>query len=580
MNQKKEVKIFGKTLYAVQTTDVQVVESAPPVQVQQQKPQTEAAVFNPDGVGWMGYNTVIPVIFDGEKDLGEIGPVKVYNLDHYAIRLRSWQAFLDSDVCSALMRRSCDWVIGTGLKLQAQPKKKVLDLLKIGMGDTEDFNENVEALFDLFASTQLSDFAQKDSLNEIAREAWKNAIAGGDVLLVMHYENGMPKVQLIDGQRVRTPLAFGTTTGLDVTNPDNGNIIRHGVEINKKGEHVAYWVAKTNIFATLGDFDRYPARMDKYPYCQTAKLVYGLKYRLDNVRGIPMITAVMETAVKMSRYREATISGAEERAKITLTIEHDAISTGENPFIAQAAVASGFTPQADLPSDSYGRNLENKVYATANKQAVNLPNGASLKAIESKQELTFAEFYSANFDIVCAVAGYPPEVILSKYNSNYSASRAAIKDFEHTIIVQRQSFSEQFYQTIYNFCLDAWVINSLIDLPNYELALGNQNQIALAAFRFARFAGDVVPHIDPIKEVKAWREKLGADSANIPLCTVADAIEALAPLGGTSFDNTIEQYAKELEKAKEKGIEKVLPKGDNVENKGNNEGIQDNDKEK
>ncbi len=560
---KKEVRVLGVPIYEMRTTEseVSVVET-------QSTPQPQAAGFLPDNAGWNGYNTIFPVFFDGEKDLGEMGPVKIYNIDHYALRLRSWQAFIDSDVCSALMRRSCDWVIGTGLKLQAMPKKRVLDMLKINMGDTEDFNESVEALFDLFASTQLADFAQKDSLNEIAREAWKNAIAGGDVLLVMHYENGMPKVQLIDGQRVRTPLAFGTTTNMDTINPDNGNIIRHGVELNDRGEHVAYWVAKRNIFVNMADFDRYPVRMDKYPYCQTAKMVYGLKYRLDNVRGIPMITAVMETAVKMSRYREATIAGAEERAKIHLFIKHEKESTGDFPFIQQAAQASGFTPQADLPADSYGRNLSDKVYATTNKQAVNMPIGATLESLESKQELTFAEFYSANFDIVCAVAGYPPEVILSKYNSNYSASRAAIKDFEHTIIVQRQSFSEQFYQTIYNFCLDAWVINNLIDLPGYERALGNKNQIALAAYRYARFPGDVVPHIDPIKEVKAWREKLGADSANIPLCTVADAIEALAPLGGTSFDNTIQQYAKELEKAEALGIEKVAPKGEPSEGSG------------
>jgi capsid protein len=228
-------------------------------------------------------------------------------------------------------------------------------------------------------------------------------------------------------------------------------------------------------------------------------------------------------------------------------------------------VASGFSPQTDLPTDSYGENLANRVYATTNKQTYNLPLGASMKSIESKQELSFAEFYSANFDIVCAVCGYPPEVILSKYNSNYSASRAAIKDFEHTIIVQRQGFSEQFYQTIYNFCLDCWVLENYVNLNGYEVALMNQNTMALYAYRYANWQGDVVPHIDPIKEVNAWRLKLGKDSENMPLCTVADAIEALAPLGGTDFNSTLEQYAKEIKKGEALGIEKVLPKGSTLE---------------
>lgn len=533
-------------------------------------PSTQAAVFN-DPQSFNGYNRVYPVIFDGEKDLGEIGPIRLYLLDHSALRMRSWQAMMDSDVCAALVKRSCDWVIGTGLKLQAMPKQKVLKLLKNETIDTEEFNESVEALFDIMCATSISDFSDKDSLNEKAREAWKNVFFG-DVLLVLHLVNGMPKVQLIDAQHVNTPPSFGTTTGLDAVYPETGNIIRHGVEMDKSGKHVAYWVCKTaGIFNSLADYDRYPVQMTEYPYCQTAKLIYGLKYRLDNVRAIPMITAVMETAMKMSRYREATISGAEERAKIVLTIEHEAYSTGENPTVAQAVVASGFGMETDLPADSVGNQLANRVYATTNKQTYNMPNGAKMKALESKQELSFAEFYSANFDIVCAVVGYPPEVILSKYNSNYSASRAAIKDFEHTIITQRQSFSEQFYQTVYNFCLDVWVLQGLVKLPGYEVALMNKNQLALSAFRFAKFSGDVVPHIDPAKEVKAWREKLGEDSKNMPLCTVAEAMEALAQLGGTDFNSTIQQYAKELEVGKSLGIEKVLPKGAVVENEDDDE---------
>lgn len=569
-----EIKIFGKKVFEYNSPKAESVEAI------SETPSTQAAGFVDASGGYGAYNRIYPVIYDGENDLGEIGPIKVYTLDHRALRLRSWQAMLTSDVCAALVKRSCDWVIGTGLKLQAMPKEKVLKMLNTDIGDIETFDENVEALFDLFATTRMGDYSQKDSLNEIAREAWKNCIVAGDVLVLLRLVDGIPKVQLIDAQHVCTPLSFGTSTGMDIVNPDTGNVIRHGVEINSKGQHVAYWVAKNNIFNSIADFDRYPVEMTSYPYCQTARLIYGLKYRLDNVRAIPMITALMETAVKMGRYREAMISGAEERAKVFITIEHEAFSTGENPLTAQAVKASGFGPETDLPADSLGNQLANKVYATTNKQAYNMPNGASMKAIESKQELSFAEFYSANFDIVCAVAGYPPEVILSKYNSNYSASRAAIKDFEHTIITQRQYFSEQFYQFIYNFCLDVWVVSDLIKLSGYMTALMNKNQLALAAYRYAKFTGDVVPHIDPKKEVDAWRLKLGEDSKNIPLCTVADAIEALAPLGGTDFNSTINQYAKELETAKGLGIDKVLPKGAELEKNEDETGESEDEDEK
>ncbi len=509
-----------------------------------------------DGIGYGGYNRVFSINYDGEKDLGEIGPIRKYIIDHDALRLRSWQLFLESDVSQALFKRSAIWGVGTGLKLQAEPVTEVLETDDIEI-DSEEFNEEIEAKFGLYASSTMCDYSGNRNLHQIANELWINDDVGGDTLFIMRLVNGMPKVQIVDGANVRTPMAFGTNTGMETINPDTKNVIRRGVELDKSGRHVAYWVQKAVAGEYITDYERVLTRMDKYPYSETARLVYGLKYRIDNVRGIPLITAVMETAAKMARYREATLGGAEERAKIAYTIEHEAFSTGENPIVSQMAVASGFGPQTDLPTDSQGAALENRVAATANKQAVNMPLGAKLKATDSKQEINFKDFYSVNFDIVCAVAGYPPEVILSKYDSNYSASRAAIKDFEHTLLVKREAFAAQFYQVVYNFCLDVWALSGSIEVPGYLSALATQNEMALAAYRNARWAGDVVPHIDPMKEVAAWRAKLGKDSENFPLCTIEEATEALST---SDYSSNLEQYSREIEKGVSMGIKLVEPK--------------------
>lgn len=350
-------------------------------------------------------------------------------------------------------------------------------------------------------------------------------------------------------------MDFGFNGITDVLNPATGNRVRQGIEIDANGKHVAYWVQKNISVNTLANFQRIPAKMDKYPYSDIAVLIYGDKYRIDNVRGVPIISAVMETAAKMGRYREAALSSAEERAKMPYSIEHEVNGTGENPIVNQLTQASGFGTYTGLPTDSLGAELANRVASTMNKMVFNMPLGAKMTTLESKQEVTFKEFYETNFDIVCAVAGYPPEVILSKYNSNYSASRAAIKDFEHTVMVKRKRIAK-LYQLVYNYCLDYWVLSGAIEAPGYDVALLNRNQFALEAYRGSRWAGDTIPHIDPMKEVQAWRLKLGNDK--IPLCSVEEATEALS--NNDAYSN-MEQFAKEKDYAESLGLQtEELPK--------------------
>ena len=537
-------KVFGKG------------ETPAPSVEKSETPQPQATIIPGPTIGYGGYNYILPVRFDGEKDLGAMGPIRKYTVDHSALRMRSWQMFMDSDVCQALFERSAMWGIGNGLKLQAQPNREVLDMEGVDL-DYEEFNEQVEALFQLYASTEMCDFSGNRTLSQIANEAWINMDVAGDVLIICRLVDNMPKVQVIDGQYVVTPLMWGQSIGNDSINPDNKHRVRNGVEIDDKGNHVAYWVYKGFDNNSITSYERIPAQMTTYPYSVMAKLVVGRKYRMDDPRGIPLITAVMETAAKMARYREAMVAGAESRAKIAFSIEHEVYSTGENPLQAQLSQASGYGPQSDIPTDSMGNALANQVSATTENMAFNMPNGAHLKMHDSKQEEGFTEFYTTNFDIVCAVAGYPPEVIMSKYNSNYSASRAAIKDFEHTLKVKRNKFASQLYAIVYNFCLDVWVLSGRIELPGYLQALAQRNDMVLNAYRAARWIGDPIAHIDPYKEVQAIRAMLPEDAANMPLITLEGAVETL---GNGDFDDVLEQYERELKAAKAKGIEPTQPK--------------------
>jgi hypothetical protein len=106
------------------------------------------------------------VSYNGEKNQGEMGPIREYMLDFQGLRLRSWQCFLDSEIAQFVLKKFTKWVIGRGLKLQAEPAMLVLKSEKIKL-NPEEFNDKVEARFEIFAKSENSDHSRMQNLNMI-----------------------------------------------------------------------------------------------------------------------------------------------------------------------------------------------------------------------------------------------------------------------------------------------------------------------------------------------------------------------------------------------------------------------------
>jgi capsid protein len=478
--------------------------------------------------------------FDGEKNPGEIGPLTSYFLDYAALRARSWKAYLDSEIAQTVLGKFDLWVIGKGMKLRTEPNKLVLKYQGIELGD-DSFEESVEAYWKLFCESKRTDFFGEKNLNELMSEAHLNSIIGGDVLVVLRYDQKQDRitVQLIDGACLESDYTYKSETGY----------IKNGIEYDNMGEISAFHVRTKNF-----QFERIPA---KTANLKTAFLVTGLGYRLSDNRGIPLISAVMEKIAKVDRYTEATLGSAEERQKISYFIEHNQFSTGENPVVDNIRAARDVdNAKQNLPVDNGGEAMANKIAATTNKQAFNMPIGSKINSLESKNELYFKDFYTVHVDAVCATIQIPPNVATSKYDSNYSASRAAIKEWEHTAGVKGYKFASKFLQPIYEFWLDIQVLKNRIQAPGYIDARLKQNYLVLESYRFARFIGPKMPHIDPLKEVDAQRKKLGDLAVNIPLTTIENAVEEL---NGGDSDSNIEQFGYEYEYFKEKVKQEIPP---------------------
>lgn len=468
-----------------------------------------------------GYVPIFTTVFNGEKNKGELGSPRNLLMDYRAIRARAYEAYGKSDVVRIVTGKIFKWVIGSGLKMQAQPDMDILGFEKITL-DQKPFIKNTEAYFALWAESPRSDYNGMGNLHINAEKNLETKFLGGDALTVCRFdENYNLSVQIIDGQHVQNPISGTFVTDAKI----RGNMIIQGVEINPAGKHIAFYVQKQiDNIAVIGQWERIEA-YGKESGCLMAWMGYADKHRIDHHRGVSRLSTILEKVTKLDRFTEAAVSSAEERAKIYLQIVHDQHSDGESPFVADVKRRIGFEPPANMPFAA-AVEIQKNIQSTENKMAYNMPIGSKLEAINSNSEITYDPFFMAIFLQISASQDMPPEVALQKYSSNYSASRAAINMFQYIIDILRKTESRDFYQRVFNLWFYAHVLKNKVQAPGYLEGKNSGNMDVVEAYTTAKFTGVNMPHIDPLKEANAIRVMLGIGDQS-PLITHEDAAEQL-----------------------------------------------------
>ena len=92
----------------------------------------------------------------------------------------------------------------------------------------------------------------------------------------------------------------------------------------------------------------------------------------------------------------------------------------------------------------------------------------------------------------------PKEVLVKKYESNYTAARAALLDFWRTVRVYRTRFNTSFNQPIYEQWLSEAVATGRIDAPGFF-----DDPAVRLAWCGCSWMGASMGHVDPLKEVNA-----------------------------------------------------------------------------
>ena len=502
---------------------------------QQARRKSEIDAFNM----FNGFST-----FDGETDFMEFGDTHSYQMDYYTLRERSWQLYAENEIVKTIITRLKIFTIGTGLKMQATPNEEVLKHFKVGL-DFGKWTSQVEAFWKTYSDSKHIDYKKEKCFGSLEGEVFLNTLVGGDCLIIerLDEENKWLGYQIIDGAYIRTP---------NVTIKEaEGRKIVDGVEIDNKGRHVAYYVLTSALnndtkvaIGAITDYKRILAT-SRTTRRRKAWLVYGNQYRSNEVRGMPLVAVCMQKAKQIDRYSKAELCSAEMNAKFIATIEHNELSTGENPLKKTKLASSRNRPidesggyydtgYSTLSGDEIAKNLSRGINGTI----TNLGIGQKFKSNDTqRQTVNYTNFYDNVVKYLCSACEIPYEVALMVFGKSFSASRASTKMFEEILSVKRKDFYNQFSKRAYESFVIYYTALGYIDSASLLQDIADKTTIKVEAYLQVRFFGKPIPHIDPLKEVQASIMKI--DNG------LSSRTKETEILGTGDFEENIKQIQKE-----------------------------------
>lgn len=421
----------------------------------------------------------------GAKWQGGFGPTELIITDYWTLRQRSTQVFEKNMYARGIVRALVENEINVGLFLEAKPEELLLGKEK---GSLDEWSEAVESRFQLWADeAEICDQNELNSFGALQQQIRLEALVAGDVLLLLRQDprTKMPRLQMINGAKVQTPMGGGTAAP--------GNKITHGVEIDGSGRHVAFWVRQED-----GTAKRLPAFGEKSGR-RLAWLVYGTEKRVDDVRGKPLLSLVLQSLREIDRYRDSVQLKATINSMIATYITKTQDKPGTRMF-DRAAMRKG----ADVAIDTTGKPRRFDVAEQIPGLVVQeLQVGEEPHAFPSNgTDEKFGDFEGA---IIAGIAWHfriPPESLVLSFRSNYSASQAATNEFKSHIELVQTNFAEHVNRPIYIEWLLSQVLDGKIEAAGLIEAWGDPAQYdTFGAWVSSDWFGIVKPAIDAAKLV-------------------------------------------------------------------------------
>lgn len=159
--------------------------------------------------------------------------------------------------------------------------------------------------------------------------------------------------------------------------------------------------------------------------------------RIGQRRGVPLLAPVLESLKQLGRYTDAEITAAVISAMFTVFVKSQNPSDGR-PF-GEMIPAEELIDNADQSSIELGPGA-----------IIDLNPGEEVQFADPKHPNTgYDDFTNATIRLIGAGLEIPPEVMMKQFTTSYSAARGALNEFWRTCSMQRDWFTDDFCQPVY-----------------------------------------------------------------------------------------------------------------------------------
>ena len=417
-------------------------------------------------------------------------------------------------------------VVGWGI----QPKPKI-DGDFLGMSEElrEETERNILREFKLWAENTFCDAERRKNFYELQQLAFLSMLVSGDVfaLFGMKPNNRTPyqtTIRLLEADRISTPDSSGDS---EIKNLDGGGRIIDGVEIDKEGAVVKYHVASHHPLAGSITEQITWQPIDAYGRDTGAPNILHIMVaeRPEQRRGVPFVAAEIELLKQFDRYLKSELTANLVASMFSVFLE----STEDDGISGLEDVVNADDKVTD---DEYHYELGPGV-------VLDLPFGKKVHEVNpTRNNSTFDKYVGAMETVIGSSMEIPKEVLVKKYESNYTAARAALLDFWRTVRVYRTRFNAAFNQPIYEAFLSEAVATGRIEAPGFF-----DDPAIRQAWCGCSWMGASMGHVDPLKEVNAAAMRIANN--------ITTQEQEASEYNGNDWAANVRQRKKEIEATRE-----------------------------
>lgn len=441
------------------------------------------------------------------------------------LRARSRDLFMGGALASGSLKAMRTNVVGTGLRLKPTPDGQLLGL---SQEQVSDLNRQIKREWELWAETKECDALGMHNFYGLQQLVFLSELMSGDVFGLLFdkevkFSRYKLRIKVVEADRCETP-----TVGVNGLSADEAKRIFSGVEVDKDGMVVAYHFAKRHPTAfniAPMEYQRVPVRGDDSGRRNVLHLMTA--ERPDQLRGVPILSPVIESLKQLERFTDAELNAAVINSMLTVFVK-TAPESEKDDFFALA-------PNPGNVGNPYNEPIVRQ------PNEIGLGNG-NVEFLEPGEEIQIAESKrpSANFEpFVLAIVRQigsaleePYEVILKSFTSSYSASRGALLEAWKMFKMRRTWLASDFCQPVYEEWFTEAVLAGRIDAPGYF-----DDELIRRAYTKAEWHGPSYGMLDPVKEVQAASMRIAEG--------LSTGQREAAELTGTDYETNIQQLAAE-----------------------------------